>query len=244
MSSSSHGRTCGRDSRRRRSRICSSPMISAVLVILGLYLQVKRCHASGFWGGGTSHRRGGGRLSPQGPSSSRQSRLHSTGMAFLSKKKNSFNFPNNQSTSLFTTGSSVLHLNNCSVTLLSLDPNGVPNANGARGSKNITTTAAVNGRSPLATSNRAGGPATTLDLVIGEAVQTIGGALFEALCFYVAGRIIMGVRGFWGRAFTRPTGIRFADIIGCDYAKEEVLQLVEYLKNPTKYNKLGAKIPR
>ncbi|CAL4322052.1 ATP-dependent zinc metalloprotease FtsH [Buchnera aphidicola] len=38
--------------------------------------------------------------------------------------------------------------------------------------------------------------------------------------------------------------ITFADVAGCDEAKEEVSELVEYLKEPKKFQKLGGKIPK
>ena len=36
----------------------------------------------------------------------------------------------------------------------------------------------------------------------------------------------------------------FADVAGCDEAKEEVVELVDFLKEPTKFQKLGGRIPR
>ena len=36
----------------------------------------------------------------------------------------------------------------------------------------------------------------------------------------------------------------FADVAGCEEAKEEVTELVEFLRDPTKFEKLGGRIPR
>jgi len=38
--------------------------------------------------------------------------------------------------------------------------------------------------------------------------------------------------------------ITFKDIAGCDEAKEEVTEIIDYLKDPKKFEKLGGKIPR
>jgi cell division protease FtsH len=38
--------------------------------------------------------------------------------------------------------------------------------------------------------------------------------------------------------------ITFADVAGCDEAKDEVFELVDFLKDPTKFQKLGGHIPR
>ncbi|PBJ82102.1 ATP-dependent zinc metalloprotease FtsH [Lysobacteraceae bacterium NML93-0399] len=40
------------------------------------------------------------------------------------------------------------------------------------------------------------------------------------------------------------TKVTFADVAGCDEAKEEVSELVEFLRDPSKFQKLGGKIPR
>ena len=59
-----------------------------------------------------------------------------------------------------------------------------------------------------------------------------------------------GRGGFsFGKSRARVTGerdhtITFKDVAGCDEAKEDVAELVEFLKNPGKYQKLGGKIPR
>ncbi|KAF8912986.1 peptidase family M41-domain-containing protein [Gymnopilus junonius] len=38
--------------------------------------------------------------------------------------------------------------------------------------------------------------------------------------------------------------VKFADVAGMDEAKEEIMEFVKFLKEPAKYEKLGAKIPR
>jgi len=38
--------------------------------------------------------------------------------------------------------------------------------------------------------------------------------------------------------------VTFADVAGCDEAKEDVAELVDFLKDPSKYQKLGGRIPR
>ncbi len=40
------------------------------------------------------------------------------------------------------------------------------------------------------------------------------------------------------------TRVRFSDVAGCDEEKEEMSELIDYLKNPKKFSRLGAKIPK
>jgi cell division protease FtsH len=40
------------------------------------------------------------------------------------------------------------------------------------------------------------------------------------------------------------TGVKFDDVAGVDEAKEELQEIVDFLKNPGKYTNVGAKIPR
>src|SRR5262249_32706712 len=42
----------------------------------------------------------------------------------------------------------------------------------------------------------------------------------------------------------KDTGVTFADVAGCDEAKYELQEIVDFLKNPQRYAALGAKIPK
>ncbi|CAL1401941.1 unnamed protein product [Linum trigynum] len=38
--------------------------------------------------------------------------------------------------------------------------------------------------------------------------------------------------------------VYFKDVVGCDEAKQEIMEFVHFLQNPKKYEELGAKIPK
>ena len=40
------------------------------------------------------------------------------------------------------------------------------------------------------------------------------------------------------------SGVKFDDVAGCDECKEEMVELVDYLRQPEKYSKFGAKLPK
>ena len=42
----------------------------------------------------------------------------------------------------------------------------------------------------------------------------------------------------------KETGVTFDDVAGIDEAKEELMEIVEFLKNPVRYHRLGGKIPK
>jgi len=42
----------------------------------------------------------------------------------------------------------------------------------------------------------------------------------------------------------RETGVNFGDVAGCDEAKFELQEVVDFLQNPARYTRLGAKIPK
>ena len=43
---------------------------------------------------------------------------------------------------------------------------------------------------------------------------------------------------------SKDVDVRFDDVAGCDEAKNELVEIVDFLKDPEKYNKAGAKIPK
>ena len=58
-----------------------------------------------------------------------------------------------------------------------------------------------------------------------------------------------GMLGSFGKSRHRVlnkemTGITFTDVAGIDEAKEEVTEIIEFLKNPKKFTKIGGRIPR
>ncbi|MFX9664860.1 AAA family ATPase, partial [Acinetobacter baumannii] len=42
----------------------------------------------------------------------------------------------------------------------------------------------------------------------------------------------------------KNTGVTFADVAGVDEAKAELVEIVDFLKNPQEYGRLGARIPK
>ncbi|HZT03471.1 MAG TPA: ATP-dependent zinc metalloprotease FtsH [Steroidobacteraceae bacterium] len=42
----------------------------------------------------------------------------------------------------------------------------------------------------------------------------------------------------------KETGVTFADVAGVDEAKDELIQIVDFLKNPERYRRLGGRIPK
>jgi cell division protease FtsH len=74
--------------------------------------------------------------------------------------------------------------------------------------------------------------------------------LFILLLFFLLRRStnVQNVLGSFGRSRARryqPSGDRvtFADVAGIDEAKAELAEVVDYLRNPDRYRKLGARIP-
>jgi len=80
--------------------------------------------------------------------------------------------------------------------------------------------------------------------------------LFLGLWMFIIRRVGGGAGGPGGQIFnigkskatlfdnTTKVNITFADVAGLDEAKEEVMEVVDFLKNPKKYTTLGGKIPK
>jgi cell division protease FtsH len=79
--------------------------------------------------------------------------------------------------------------------------------------------------------------------------------VFFVLIWFIISRALRGsggpggMLGTFGKSRHRvlakeSTGITFADVAGVDEAKDEVKEIVEFLKHPKKFMKLGGRIPR
>jgi cell division protease FtsH len=77
--------------------------------------------------------------------------------------------------------------------------------------------------------------------------------LFIGVLFYFMRQMQNGAGGRGAMSFGRSRAklqgedqvkVNFSDVAGCDEAKEEVGELVEFLRDPGKFQKLGGRIPR
>ncbi|MGG6462469.1 ATP-dependent zinc metalloprotease FtsH [Solilutibacter silvestris] len=94
-------------------------------------------------------------------------------------------------------------------------------------------------------------PSNGRGLLIALLVNVLPLALFVGIWFYLMKQMQQGGKGAmsFGKSRARllnedQTKVTFADVAGCDEAKEEVSELVEFLRDPSRFQKLGGKIPR
>ncbi|HVN67285.1 MAG TPA: ATP-dependent metallopeptidase FtsH/Yme1/Tma family protein, partial [Candidatus Sulfotelmatobacter sp.] len=82
-------------------------------------------------------------------------------------------------------------------------------------------------------------------------IQLLAPVAFFVLFWWLIMRQAQGVNSqamAFGKANIKPlvnrTNVTFADVAGVDEAKEELKEIVEFLKTPQKFQALGAKIPK
>src|SRR5690606_27997773 len=60
-----------------------------------------------------------------------------------------------------------------------------------------------------------------------------------------AGQSILSIGKSKARlAIDKDTGVTFGDVAGCEEAKFELQEVVDFLRNPERYKSIGAKIPK
>ena len=85
------------------------------------------------------------------------------------------------------------------------------------------------------------------DLVFGWIIPIF---IFFAIWMFLANRMqkgmggVLGVGSAKGLIKSEKPDVKFDDVAGNDEAKEEVKEIVDFLKNPDRYLELGAKIPK
>ena len=91
---------------------------------------------------------------------------------------------------------------------------------------------------------------TTGDMIIEFLVSwLLPSALMIGLLYFMFNRMggggVMGVGKSNAKVYVqKETGVTFADVAGEDEAKESLVEIVDFLHNPQKYTKIGAKLPK
>jgi cell division protease FtsH len=85
--------------------------------------------------------------------------------------------------------------------------------------------------------------------VLGAVINTIGNLAFPILLLFSflssrQGPMPFDIGKSKSMVETKSTGVTFADVAGCDGSKLELQEVVDFLKNPQKYEAVGAKAPR
>ena len=59
-----------------------------------------------------------------------------------------------------------------------------------------------------------------------------------------AGGCVLRSGAWCARVMDKNTGVTFADVAGCDEAKQDLKEVVDFLKKPREYETLGARVPK
>jgi cell division protease FtsH len=95
-------------------------------------------------------------------------------------------------------------------------------------------------------------PEEEQSILVSILIQMLPIALLVGLFFFAMRQMQGGGKGgafSFGKSKARmldesANSVTFADVAGCDEAKEEVSELVEFLRDPSKFQKLGGRIPK
>jgi cell division protease FtsH len=69
--------------------------------------------------------------------------------------------------------------------------------------------------------------------------------LYRRFAARVGGGGVLGIGQSKAKVYMeKTTGVRFEDVAGVDEAKAELQEIVEFLKNPKQYGRLGARVPK
>ncbi|CAM9623647.1 unnamed protein product [Chrysoparadoxa australica] len=90
------------------------------------------------------------------------------------------------------------------------------------------------------------GQGRPLGLMTEFIVQLLPRVIMAEAAALLAGKLIRAIEAQLSMRSYHPSGktVLFGDVIGCDEAKEEVAQIVDFLRSPGRYAELGASVPK